>query len=89
MDQRDYYKTTEPILNVGITRDGIKFLVVTNVKNEKEEEQFRREIVKKIEKELMKIDAMLKGQDSSDYESGEVISNLRKQLNEIKDILKK
>jgi hypothetical protein len=50
----------EPVLNVGITKDGIKFIVVTNVRSEREEIEFRHEIVKRIEKQLLEIDKILR-----------------------------
>ena len=85
-------RNVEPVLNVGITKDGVKFMIVTNVKNEREETQFRREIVKSIEKQLLEIDRILRGGEEvptkKDSTRTETIRDIERRLREIKEILK-
>ena len=83
----------EPVLNVGITKDGIKFIVVTNVKNEREEIEFRQEIVKRIEKQLLEIDKLLrdgaietKGHSSTKTKA---MRDIGRRLKEVSEILRR
>ena len=86
-------RNIEPVLNVGITKDGIKFMIVTNVKNEQEETEFRREIVKSIEKELLEIDRILKGGEvkveGQVSKKTDLVRNIERRLMEMKEILKR
>jgi hypothetical protein len=82
----------EPVLNVGITKDGIKFIVVTNVKSEREEIEFRHEIVKRIEKQLLEIDKILRDGAIEIKEHGstkaKAMRDIERRLREIREILR-